>query len=104
MRQTDDPQAASKILVDHALSRFSTDNLSCMIVRFDSKALKQQKQDRIIGVDNDPSSLHENFSETDAILSRTKAQLDKDGNGTGGITPNAIAEEDATETPKVDDK
>lgn len=31
----EDPVAASKLLVDHALSRFSTDNLSCMIVRID---------------------------------------------------------------------
>ncbi|WEW61123.1 mgpp2cl-1, protein phosphatase 2C-like protein 1 [Emydomyces testavorans] len=38
VRDTDDPQEASKILVDHALSRFSTDNLSCMVVRFDTKA------------------------------------------------------------------
>ena len=32
-----DPQAASKFLVDHALSRFSTDNLSIMVVRLDTK-------------------------------------------------------------------
>ena len=31
----DDPAAASRLLVDHALNRFSTDNLSCMIVRID---------------------------------------------------------------------
>ncbi|OJD20355.1 hypothetical protein ACJ73_08312, partial [Blastomyces percursus] len=41
IRDTEDPQLASKILVDHALSRFSTDNLSCMIVRFDTKAIQQ---------------------------------------------------------------
>ncbi|EDN05880.1 protein phosphatase 2C [Histoplasma capsulatum] len=41
IRGTEDPQLASKILVDHALSRFSTDNLSCMIVRFDTKAIQQ---------------------------------------------------------------
>ncbi|KGQ01795.1 hypothetical protein PAAG_11520 [Paracoccidioides lutzii Pb01] len=40
VRGTEDPQVASKILVDHALSRFSTDNLSCMIVRFDTKAIQ----------------------------------------------------------------
>lgn len=34
----DDPAAASRHLVDHALSRFSTDNLSCMIVRLDREA------------------------------------------------------------------
>ncbi|KAI1981924.1 mgpp2cl-1, protein phosphatase 2C-like protein 1 [Ophidiomyces ophidiicola] len=41
IRNTHDPQAASKILVDHALSRFSTDNLSCMVVRFDSSTHSQ---------------------------------------------------------------
>lgn len=35
MRDIDDPVEASKLLVDHALDRFSTDNLSCMIVRLD---------------------------------------------------------------------
>jgi len=33
VRTIQDPQDASKTLVDHALARFSTDNLSCMIVR-----------------------------------------------------------------------
>jgi protein phosphatase PTC1 len=31
-----DAQEASKILVDHALARFSTDNLSCMVIRLDA--------------------------------------------------------------------
>lgn len=35
VRGVNDPAAASKQLVDHALNRFSTDNLSCMIVRLD---------------------------------------------------------------------
>ncbi|EWC48598.1 hypothetical protein DRE_01820 [Drechslerella stenobrocha 248] len=36
VRTIQDPQDASKALVDHALARFSTDNLSCMIVRFEN--------------------------------------------------------------------
>lgn len=36
-----DPQEASKTLVDHALSRFSTDNLSVMVVRLDTKAMQE---------------------------------------------------------------
>ncbi|KAK6350199.1 Protein phosphatase 2C 1 [Orbilia brochopaga] len=36
VRTIQDPQDASKALVDHALARFSTDNLSCMIVRFET--------------------------------------------------------------------
>lgn len=35
VRHIHDPQEASKKLVDHALSQFSSDNLSCMIVRLD---------------------------------------------------------------------
>ncbi|KAI5816293.1 phosphatase 2C-like domain-containing protein [Pyronema omphalodes] len=35
VRNTFDPQLASKQLVDYALSKFSSDNLSCMIVRLD---------------------------------------------------------------------
>jgi len=35
VRHVPDPQEASEMLVDYALSRFSSDNLSCMIVRFD---------------------------------------------------------------------
>ncbi|RPA98125.1 PP2C-domain-containing protein [Choiromyces venosus 120613-1] len=35
VRQVQDPQEASKMLVDYALGRFSSDNLSCMIVRLD---------------------------------------------------------------------
>ncbi|ODQ55121.1 PP2C-domain-containing protein [Saitoella complicata NRRL Y-17804] len=33
VRGVPDPQEASRVLVEHALSRFSTDNLSCMVVR-----------------------------------------------------------------------
>lgn len=40
VRYVDDPQEASKILVDHALQRFSSDNLSCMIVRLDHAKMR----------------------------------------------------------------
>lgn len=75
-----------------------------MIVRFDTKAVKQQKQESTLGVDNDAATLHENVSETDATLSRTKAQLNEEGDDRGDVTTNAIAEEDAAETPKVENK
>jgi protein phosphatase PTC1 len=35
----EDPNVAAKLLVDHALAKFSTDNLSCMVVRFDKSPL-----------------------------------------------------------------
>ncbi|KAJ0418436.1 phosphatase 2C-like domain-containing protein [Aspergillus carlsbadensis] len=37
IRDVQDSQVASKILVDHALARFSTDNLSCMVIRLDAE-------------------------------------------------------------------
>ncbi|KAL2815176.1 protein phosphatase 2C [Aspergillus granulosus] len=37
IRDVQDSQLASKLLVDHALARFSTDNLSCMVIRLDAE-------------------------------------------------------------------
>ncbi|KAL3459074.1 phosphatase 2C-like domain-containing protein [Aspergillus heterothallicus] len=37
IRDVQDTQLASKLLVDHALARFSTDNLSCMVIRLDAE-------------------------------------------------------------------
>lgn len=34
IRNEPDPQEASKKLLDHALSNYSTDNLSVMVIRF----------------------------------------------------------------------
>ena len=38
------------MLVDHALTRFSTDNLSCMVVRLDRAALAEQQSNRASGM------------------------------------------------------
>jgi protein phosphatase PTC1 len=103
VRHTADPQEASKQLVDHALARFSTDNLSCMIVRFDNKALKERKTESVIGVDGDPG-LQGGFSEVDAIVSQARKRLSQE------IGPNfeskgsniIIEEEDAEAGPEVE--
>lgn len=55
IRNINDPQEASKLLVDHALARFSTDNLSVMIVRFDPKKL-QSNTATDIGIASDPAT------------------------------------------------
>lgn len=34
IRSTEDPQDASKRLLDHAMGNYSTDNLSVMVIRF----------------------------------------------------------------------
>ena len=83
VRHTHDPQTASKTLVDHALSRFSTDNLSCMIVRFDNRALQQtvERKAEPIGVDGDPSTKKQGgISEADAIVKEARKSM-SDGSG-----------------------
>ena len=83
MRHTYDPQIASKVLVDHALARFSTDNLSCMIVRFDNKALQQtvERKAEPIGVEGDPPSTKKGgISEADAIVKEARKSM---GEGPG---------------------
>ena len=83
VRHTQDPQTASKILVDHALARFSTDNLSCMIVRFDNKALLQtvERKTEPIGVEGDPPSIKKGgISEADAIVKEARKSM---GEGPG---------------------
>lgn len=37
VRNIQDPQEASKRLLEHALSNYSTDNLSIMVIRFGAK-------------------------------------------------------------------
>ncbi|KAK8209471.1 protein phosphatase-like protein 2C [Phyllosticta capitalensis] len=79
VRNIKDPQAASKTLVDHALARFSTDNLSCMIVRFDNEALLARQNDSSMGVDGDPSSKKGGISETESILGLAKKNIGEVG-------------------------
>jgi protein phosphatase PTC1 len=35
VRDVKDPRQAAQVLVNHALDNFSTDNLTCMVVRLD---------------------------------------------------------------------
>ncbi|KAK3650705.1 mgpp2cl-1, protein phosphatase 2C-like protein 1 [Elasticomyces elasticus] len=81
IRNTQDPQTASRQLVEHALARFSTDNLSCMVVRFDSKAVQQTVAQEVepIGVDGDPATKKGGVSEAEAIVMEQKAKLEQTG-------------------------
>ncbi|KAL8835755.1 MAG: hypothetical protein Q9170_003187 [Blastenia crenularia] len=80
VRHTQDPQVASKQLVDHALARFSTDNLSCMLVRFDGKALQQtvERKTEPIGVEGDPPTKQGGISEADAIVKEARKSMGSD--------------------------
>ncbi|KAI9716265.1 MAG: hypothetical protein M1812_005490 [Candelaria pacifica] len=83
VRHTASPQQASKQLVDHALSRFSTDNLSCMLVRFDTKAVQNtiDRRNEPIGVEGDSSSSKKGgVSEADAIVAEARKHVDQSDN------------------------
>ncbi|KAK9777700.1 putative PPM-type phosphatase domain-containing protein [Seiridium cardinale] len=75
VRNIEDPSQASKLLVDHALTRFSTDNLSCMVVRFDKVALMETQKDKAIGVDSDVTDGLGKVSEAEKIVSLTKQKI-----------------------------
>jgi protein phosphatase PTC1 len=71
IRNTQDPQEASRVLVDHALSRFSTDNLSVMIVRFDSKQL-QNNTTTDIGVESETTHDKGAISEVEMLVNEAR--------------------------------
>lgn len=95
IRNVQDAQHASKILVDHALARFSTDNLSCMVIRLDSNRVKDliSNNTELIGVDGDPyTKVAGGVSEADKIVE--KAQK---GIVSSGLADNPAAAEKANE-------
>ncbi|KAF4998015.1 hypothetical protein FGRMN_3467 [Fusarium graminum] len=65
VRNVEDPVSASKQLVDYALNRFSTDNLSCMVVRLD------QNKEAAVEIEGAASQV----SEADKIVSETKQKI-----------------------------
>ncbi|KAI9711859.1 MAG: Protein phosphatase 2C 1 [Bogoriella megaspora] len=101
VRHTGDPQGASKQLVDHALSRFSTDNLSCMIVRFDNKAVQNTVDRKIdpIGVEGDPPTKEGGISEAESIVLQSKKQLEENPDSIPGdhLARESIEEEEEAE-------
>jgi len=88
VRNVQEPSAAAKLLVDHALSRFSTDNLSCMIVRFDKQALleHQTNKEKAIGVEGDSATVSWKVSEAEKILHTTKAKIAEGGSSPVGVS------------------
>lgn len=97
IRDTHDPQIASKQLVDHALSKFSTDNLSCMVVRFDNRAVVQtvERQKEPIGVEGDRQG---GMSEADAIVKEARKSMGDIGRG----SPNLDGADEATKVSTQD--
>ena len=69
VRKVENPQEASRILVDHALSKFSTDNLSVMVVRFDPRKVRENTSIDI-GVQHDTQK--HTISEAEMIVSEAR--------------------------------
>lgn len=88
VRNVQNPQTASRNLVDHALARFSTDNLSVMVVRFDPKKL-QNNTSLDIGVENQESKDKHAISETEMIISEARRN--------SGIDPTHVNSRDSEE-------
>ncbi|KAF1849319.1 PP2C-domain-containing protein [Cucurbitaria berberidis CBS 394.84] len=93
VRQVQDPQEASKKLVDYALARFSTDNLSCMVVRFDNKALRQRKNEAAMGVDGDQATLKGGVTEAEAIVAQAKKSIGDSSQSVESTAKEIIMEE-----------
>lgn len=88
IRNQPDPTTAAKFLVDHALARFSTDNLSCMVVRLDKTALlaTTKEPSSAIGVEGDPLSQAGKISEVDKIVGDAKRKVQEDGTPGIGVS------------------
>ncbi|KAF9893237.1 Protein phosphatase 2C 1 [Aspergillus nanangensis] len=90
VRNVSDSQEASKTLVDHALARFSTDNLSCMVIRFDTERVKEvvNRTADPIGVHGDSTTnIEHRMSETDKIVEGARKSM-----ASAGITDESKAE------------
>ena len=85
VRNIQDPVAAAKLLVEHALSRFSTDNLSCMVVRFEKEATIQSQNNRDRGVESENGSAK--VSEVDKLVSETKQKIADGSAPAVGVSP-----------------
>ncbi|PKY03484.1 PP2C-domain-containing protein [Aspergillus campestris IBT 28561] len=95
IRHIPDAQEASKVLVDHALARFSTDNLSCMVIRLNSERVREVVNGTAdpIGVAGDPSMPAEpGLSEADKIVESARRSM-----ANAGITDDSEAGEKVKE-------
>ncbi|KAL4988692.1 phosphatase 2C-like domain-containing protein [Aspergillus falconensis] len=78
IRNVSDAQEASKILVDHALARFSTDNLSCMVIRLNADRHREvaSRAVDLAGLESSPSR---GLSEADKIVEGARKRMANTG-------------------------
>lgn len=94
------------MLVDHALAHFSTDNLSCMVVRFDKEALveTQNSNDGLIGVEGDEAGSGTKPSEADKIVNNIKQKIAAGGTPAIGVSAsNSGRGHDSVTVPSSDE-
>lgn len=98
IRNVSDPQTASKALVEHALARFSTDNLSCMVIRFDNRAVQEtvEKKTAPIGVEGDEGSKG-TMTEAESIVATNKKPLEESGDSLDRIPSDLVEEPEPPE-------
>jgi protein phosphatase PTC1 len=101
IRAIGDPVAASKALVDHALARFSTDNLSCMVVRIDKAALLDSYGGAAqVGVEGDKAS-GAGVSEVERLVGEAKRRSDQAGGVLGVSGSNSGLGHDPAPGPEL---
>lgn len=86
VRQELDPVTASKQLVEYALARFSTDNLSCMIVRLHKTAIQETATTKSIGVEGDKGHTTGKVSEVEKIVADAKRKVVEGGAPVVGVS------------------
>ncbi|KAL6237260.1 hypothetical protein BDW75DRAFT_89593 [Aspergillus navahoensis] len=74
IRNVSDAQEASKILVDHALARFSTDNLSCMVIRLNADR-HREVANRAVDLAGSESSTSRALTEADKIVEGARRRM-----------------------------
>lgn len=82
------------MLVEHALSKFSTDNLSVMVVRFDAKKTRQNASIDI-GVEHDGNKDQTAISEAEMIINEARRHS---GIPPEGVQMSAAEKEDLQNT------
>ncbi|KAL4973984.1 phosphatase 2C-like domain-containing protein [Aspergillus desertorum] len=92
IRNVSDAQEASKILVDHALARFSTDNLSCMVIRLNADRHREVASQAVdlTGSEISPSR---GLSETDKIVEGARKSMANTGIADESETLKKVQEE-----------
>ncbi|TQV91840.1 protein phosphatase 2C [Cordyceps javanica] len=86
IRNVPDPTASSKLLVEHALGRGSTDNLSCMVVRLDKDGIQQASKGAADPAGETATSKTTTTTEADKIVAETKQNI-----ADGAIAPVGVS-------------